>query len=82
MMLLGGPFTVVGADDTYSSSSTDCNTVGQRVASEFSAHERVFIAGDACHTHSPDAGESARVESIPALSVDLVDRPRSEHQRQ
>ena len=59
MMLLGGPFTVVGVDDTYSSSSTDCNTVGQRVASNFSAHERVFIAGDACHTHSPDAGESA-----------------------
>ena len=32
-------------------------TVGQRVASQFSVHERVFIAGDACHTHSPQAGQ-------------------------
>ncbi|TFK71665.1 hypothetical protein BDN72DRAFT_427817 [Pluteus cervinus] len=31
--------------------------VGQRVASRFSVHERVFIAGDACHTHSPKAGQ-------------------------
>ena len=31
--------------------------VGQRVASKFSIHERVFIAGDACHTHSPKAGQ-------------------------
>ncbi|KAI0246912.1 FAD binding domain-containing protein [Lactifluus subvellereus] len=31
--------------------------IGQRVASKFTAHERVFIAGDACHTHSPKAGQ-------------------------
>jgi phenol 2-monooxygenase (NADPH) len=31
--------------------------VGQRVASSFTAKERVFIAGDACHTHSPQAGQ-------------------------
>ncbi|OJA18319.1 hypothetical protein AZE42_02806 [Rhizopogon vesiculosus] len=31
--------------------------IGQRVASRFSANERVFIAGDACHTHSPKAGQ-------------------------
>lgn len=31
--------------------------VGQRVASSFSLKERVFIAGDACHTHSPKAGQ-------------------------
>ncbi|KAG8900286.1 hypothetical protein FRB99_006141 [Tulasnella sp. 403] len=31
--------------------------IGQRVASSFSARERVFIAGDACHTHSPKAGQ-------------------------
>ena len=31
--------------------------VGQRVASKFSLKERVFIAGDACHTHSPKAGQ-------------------------
>ncbi|KAH9893375.1 FAD binding domain-containing protein [Cubamyces lactineus] len=31
--------------------------IGQRVASKFSVSERVFIAGDACHTHSPKAGQ-------------------------
>ncbi|THH26983.1 hypothetical protein EUX98_g7209 [Antrodiella citrinella] len=31
--------------------------IGQRVASQFSVKERVFIAGDACHTHSPKAGQ-------------------------
>ncbi|KAL0953947.1 hypothetical protein HGRIS_005108 [Hohenbuehelia grisea] len=29
--------------------------IGQRVASHFSVYNRVFIAGDACHTHSPKA---------------------------
>ncbi|KAJ2929684.1 hypothetical protein H1R20_g7422, partial [Candolleomyces eurysporus] len=32
-------------------------SVGQRVASSYSAQERVFIVGDACHTHSPKAGQ-------------------------
>ncbi|KIK75908.1 hypothetical protein PAXRUDRAFT_783815 [Paxillus rubicundulus Ve08.2h10] len=32
-------------------------TIGQRVASTYSSKERVFIAGDACHTHSPKAGQ-------------------------
>ncbi|KAK0501667.1 FAD binding domain-containing protein [Armillaria luteobubalina] len=31
--------------------------IGQRVASKYSVSERVFIAGDACHTHSPKAGQ-------------------------
>ncbi|KAJ6527276.1 FAD binding domain-containing protein [Mycena vulgaris] len=31
--------------------------IGQRVASRFSVDERIFIAGDACHTHSPKAGQ-------------------------
>ncbi|KAH7890896.1 FAD binding domain-containing protein [Phlebopus sp. FC_14] len=31
--------------------------IGQRVASTYSIKERVFIAGDACHTHSPKAGQ-------------------------
>ncbi|KIK79159.1 hypothetical protein PAXRUDRAFT_16476 [Paxillus rubicundulus Ve08.2h10] len=31
--------------------------IGQRVASKFSVRDRVFIAGDACHTHSPKAGQ-------------------------
>ncbi|KAI6041232.1 FAD binding domain-containing protein [Pisolithus marmoratus] len=31
--------------------------IGQRVASRYSVDDRVFIAGDACHTHSPKAGQ-------------------------
>ncbi|SPO30930.1 probable phenol 2-monooxygenase [Ustilago trichophora] len=31
--------------------------IGQRTADRFSLHDRVFIAGDACHTHSPKAGQ-------------------------
>ena len=31
-------------------------SVGQRVASKFSVEDRLFIVGDACHTHSPKAG--------------------------
>ncbi|EIM90606.1 uncharacterized protein STEHIDRAFT_49341 [Stereum hirsutum FP-91666 SS1] len=34
-----------------------CYVIGQRVATQFSLHERAFVAGDACHTHSPKAGE-------------------------
>ncbi|KAJ6535198.1 FAD binding domain-containing protein [Mycena vulgaris] len=33
--------------------------VSQRVAQKFSGHGRIFIAGDACHTHSPKAGQGA-----------------------
>jgi 2-polyprenyl-6-methoxyphenol hydroxylase-like FAD-dependent oxidoreductase len=33
------------------------NVVRQQVATKFSLHERIFIAGDACHTHSPKAGK-------------------------
>ncbi|KAI5123497.1 hypothetical protein M0805_008865 [Coniferiporia weirii] len=31
--------------------------IGQRVATSYSKKERIFIAGDACHTHSPKAGQ-------------------------
>ncbi|KXN90667.1 Phenol 2-monooxygenase [Leucoagaricus sp. SymC.cos] len=31
--------------------------IGQRVASQFSINERILIVGDACHTHSPKAGQ-------------------------
>ena len=36
-------------------------SVGQRVAAKYSVNERIFIAGDACHTHSPKAGRSRPV---------------------
>ncbi len=35
--------------------------IGQRVGTNFSAHERIFLAGDAVHTHSPKAGQGMNV---------------------
>ncbi|KAF2665988.1 putative phenol 2-monooxygenase [Microthyrium microscopicum] len=32
-------------------------SIGQRLASNFSKADRVFLTGDACHTHSPKAGQ-------------------------
>jgi phenol 2-monooxygenase len=36
-------------------------TVGQRLAESFSYHDRVFLAGDAVHTHSPTMGAGMNV---------------------
>ncbi|PGG95582.1 hypothetical protein AJ79_09972 [Helicocarpus griseus UAMH5409] len=35
--------------------------IGQRVGDKFSLDERVFLAGDAVHTHSPKAGQGMNV---------------------
>jgi len=35
--------------------------IGQRVGTQFSASERIFLAGDAVHTHSPKAGQGMNV---------------------
>lgn len=35
--------------------------IGQRVGSSFSKDDRVFLAGDAVHTHSPKAGQGMNV---------------------
>ncbi|KAK7419247.1 hypothetical protein QQX98_003399 [Neonectria punicea] len=35
--------------------------IGQRVGSRFGVHDRVFLAGDAVHTHSPKAGQGMNV---------------------
>ena len=32
-------------------------SVGQRVADEFSRHNRIFLIGDSIHLHSPKAGQ-------------------------
>ncbi|KAM3424060.1 hypothetical protein BST61_g11389 [Cercospora zeina] len=37
------------------------NQIGQRVGTSFSAHERVFLAGDAVHTRSPKASQGMNV---------------------
>ncbi|KKY21333.1 hypothetical protein UCRPC4_g03769 [Phaeomoniella chlamydospora] len=36
-------------------------SIGQRVADFFTQHNRVFLTGDACHTHSPKAGQGMNV---------------------
>ncbi|KAI4636958.1 hypothetical protein J4E93_010748 [Alternaria ventricosa] len=36
-------------------------SIGQRLAEVFHAHNRVFLTGDACHTHSPKAGQGMNV---------------------
>lgn len=35
--------------------------IGQRVANKFSLDDRVFLAGDAVHTHSPKAGQGMNI---------------------
>ena len=35
--------------------------IGQRLADHFSKGNRVFLTGDACHTHSPKAGQGMNV---------------------
>lgn len=35
--------------------------IGQRLASEITAGGRIFLAGDACHTHSPKAGQGMNI---------------------
>ncbi|KAM5357876.1 hypothetical protein ACJZ2D_015823 [Fusarium nematophilum] len=36
-------------------------SIGQRTANEFTKSYRVFLTGDACHTHSPKAGQGMNV---------------------
>ncbi|KAI1826194.1 FAD binding domain-containing protein [Xylaria intraflava] len=36
-------------------------SIGQRLADSFHANYRVFLSGDACHTHSPKAGQGMNV---------------------
>ncbi|KAF2026861.1 hypothetical protein EK21DRAFT_73273 [Setomelanomma holmii] len=36
-------------------------SIGQRLASTFHASHRIFLTGDACHTHSPKAGQGMNV---------------------
>ncbi|KAG9236178.1 FAD binding domain protein [Amylocarpus encephaloides] len=43
--------------------------IGQRVGSEFSKNERIFLAGDAVHTHSPKAGQGMNVSMQDAYNL-------------
>ncbi|KAF7121965.1 hypothetical protein CNMCM5793_009519 [Aspergillus hiratsukae] len=43
--------------------------IGQRVGDQFSLQERVFLAGDAVHTHSPKAGQGMNVSMQDAYNL-------------
>lgn len=43
--------------------------IGQRVGDQFSLNERVFLAGDAVHTHSPKAGQGMNVSMQDAFNL-------------
>ncbi|KAL1678880.1 FAD binding domain-containing protein [Schizophyllum commune] len=45
--------------------------IGQRVANKYGMHERVFLAGDATHTHSPKAGQGMNAGICDAHNLDL-----------
>ncbi|KAK5631869.1 hypothetical protein RRF57_007583 [Xylaria bambusicola] len=51
------PYTMEFPETTWWSAYV----IGQRLANEFHAHYRVFLGGDACHTHSPKAGQGMNV---------------------
>lgn len=44
-------------------------SVGQRLAADFCAHDRVFIAGDAAHTHSSAAAQGLNVGLHDAVNL-------------
>ena len=63
--------TAQGHATRSASASARCDA-GRRTeltAQTFSAHERVFIAGDACHTHSPKAGQGVRLHRCGAADM-------------
>lgn len=43
--------------------------IGQRVATNFHRDNRVFIEGDACHTHSPKAGQGMNVSMMDTFNL-------------
>jgi phenol 2-monooxygenase len=43
--------------------------IGQRVGTSFHSHSRVFLAGDAVHTHSPKAGQGMNVSMQDAYNL-------------
>lgn len=43
--------------------------IGQRVGDSFSLNDRVFLAGDAVHTHSPKAGQGMNVSMQDAFNL-------------
>ncbi|KAM0747470.1 phenol 2-monooxygenase [Meredithblackwellia eburnea MCA 4105] len=43
--------------------------IGQRIASRYTLDERVFLGGDATHTHSPKAGQGMNISMLDMYSL-------------
>ncbi|EXJ76399.1 uncharacterized protein A1O5_00907 [Cladophialophora psammophila CBS 110553] len=43
--------------------------IGQRVSTSYAKSDRIFILGDACHTHSPKAGQGMNVSLMDAYNL-------------
>ncbi|SCZ92104.1 BZ3501_MvSof-1269-A2-R1_Chr2-1g04245 [Microbotryum saponariae] len=43
--------------------------IGQRIASKYTLDQRVFLGGDATHTHSPKAGQGMNISLLDAMSL-------------
>ena len=43
--------------------------IGQRLADHFSKSNRIFLLGDACHTHSPKAGQGANISLMDGYNL-------------
>ncbi|KAI0481306.1 FAD binding domain-containing protein [Xylariaceae sp. FL0804] len=59
------PYTVDFAETAWWSAYA----IGQRLASAFDRAGRVFLAGDACHTHSPKAGQGMNVSLMDGYNL-------------
>ncbi|PLW21455.1 hypothetical protein PCANC_04976 [Puccinia coronata f. sp. avenae] len=46
-----------------------CYEIGQRLANHWVWNDRVFIAGDACHTHSPKAGQGMNISMADTFNL-------------
>lgn len=46
-----------------------CYEIGQRLADHWVWNDRVFIAGDACHTHSPKAGQGMNISMADTFNL-------------
>jgi 2-polyprenyl-6-methoxyphenol hydroxylase-like FAD-dependent oxidoreductase len=42
--------------------------IGQGIAERYTLDERVFMGGDACHTHSPKAGQGMNTAFLDAVN--------------
>lgn len=43
--------------------------IGQRIASRYTLDERIFLGGDATHTHSPKAGQGMNISMLDNFSL-------------